>query len=49
MEKVVSSLQLAQLCNEDPEKAKLSVGIQERGLGSPALHRMAQCGANFEI
>ena len=49
MEKVVSSLKLAQLCNEDPEKANLSVGIQERGLGDPVLHRTTPCDAYFEL
>ena len=49
MEKVVSSLKLAQLCNEDPEKANLSVGIQERGLGNPALHHTAPCDAYFGL
>ena len=49
MEKVVSSFKLAQLCNEDPEKANLSVGIQERGLGNPALHRTTPCDAYFEV
>ena len=47
--KVVSSLKLAQLCNEDPEKANLSVGMQERGLGNPALHRTTPCDAYFEL
>jgi hypothetical protein len=49
MEKVVSSLKLAQLCNEDPEKANLSIGIQERGLGNPALHHTTPCDAYFEL
>ena len=49
MEKVVSSLKLAQLCNEDPEKANLSIGIQEQGTGNPALHCMAPSDAYFEL
>ena len=34
---------------EDPEKTNLSVGIQERGLGNPALHHMTPCDAYFEL
>ena len=49
MEKVVSSLKLDQLWNEDPEKANLSIGIQEQGLGNPALHRTTPCDAYFEL
>ena len=49
MLKDVSFLELAQLCNENPEKVDLSIGIQERGLANPALHPMTPCGAYFEL